>query len=367
MATNKNQHYVPRCYLRPFSIDGAGRAILLFNLDRKAFIRNAPVKHQCSKDYFYGQDTRLERVLQITETSYADLVRRIHRPGYSIGASDGTFLLRFWLLQHLRTDAAARKTVELSEMAVSSAQPLASQFRLTMAGAVRTAMKLFAELINAVDDLDACLVENRMSIPFITSDNPAIMTNRAYLSMATVRKRSFGVSSGGLLAILPISPRVLFLGYDKEVYSVQTRRGWADLRKSRDAWSFNEFQVLDSTANLYLKGTAGGTDLEPLITRAAMRRIERKYEVHYAVRDDGESAGVDGIRYRVVDKEQTKQQEHLVHLEAKYSVPESWPRQIEMRQEAAWFSDGSAAGYLRRAWIPPERRSLFRRLRLSEM
>jgi len=55
MATNKNQHFVPRCYLRPFTLDSANVAINLFNIDRMKFVERAPVKHQCSRDYFYGR------------------------------------------------------------------------------------------------------------------------------------------------------------------------------------------------------------------------------------------------------------------------------------------------------------------------
>lgn len=60
MATNKNQHYVPQCHLRPFTFDSEGAAISVFNLDLKKLIFNTPVKNQCPEDYFYGQDEELE-------------------------------------------------------------------------------------------------------------------------------------------------------------------------------------------------------------------------------------------------------------------------------------------------------------------
>lgn len=49
MAANKNQHFVPRCYLRPFTMDEGDAAIHVFNLDRRKLIPNAPVKNQCSE------------------------------------------------------------------------------------------------------------------------------------------------------------------------------------------------------------------------------------------------------------------------------------------------------------------------------
>lgn len=73
MATNKNQHFVPRCYLRPFTLDSANVAINLFNIDRMKFVERAPVKHQCSRDYFYGEDPALEKALQAEEGLYVSV------------------------------------------------------------------------------------------------------------------------------------------------------------------------------------------------------------------------------------------------------------------------------------------------------
>jgi hypothetical protein len=77
MASNKNQHFVPRCYLRPFTIDGANRAINLYNIDRRKFIERAPVKHQCSGDYFYGKDQLLDKAIQAMEGAYGTALRII--------------------------------------------------------------------------------------------------------------------------------------------------------------------------------------------------------------------------------------------------------------------------------------------------
>lgn len=71
MASNKNQHYVPQCYLRQFAAGNSASAINLFNIDREKFINCAPLKNQCSKSYFYGDDLELEKALQPIEGCYA--------------------------------------------------------------------------------------------------------------------------------------------------------------------------------------------------------------------------------------------------------------------------------------------------------
>lgn len=56
MASNKNQHFVPRCHLKPFTLDSTKKNINLFNIDREQILENVPIKNQCSSDYFYGSD-----------------------------------------------------------------------------------------------------------------------------------------------------------------------------------------------------------------------------------------------------------------------------------------------------------------------
>ena len=84
MATNKNQHYVPRCHFKPFTKDEEGLSINLFNLDQRRLIRNAPVKNQCSGDYFYGQDAELEQLIQNLEGGYGEIRKAVHETRYRL-------------------------------------------------------------------------------------------------------------------------------------------------------------------------------------------------------------------------------------------------------------------------------------------
>jgi hypothetical protein len=60
-------------------------AIHLFNIDRSLFVAKAPVKNQCSRDYFYGEDELLEQALQATEGAYArGLSEILHAEGVRI-------------------------------------------------------------------------------------------------------------------------------------------------------------------------------------------------------------------------------------------------------------------------------------------
>jgi hypothetical protein len=93
MASNKNQHFVPRCYLKPFAIEPSRAAINLLNIDRLRFIEGAPIKHQCSGNYFHGKDIQLELALQATEGAYAQALAGIIKPGYHLSDTSATRLL----------------------------------------------------------------------------------------------------------------------------------------------------------------------------------------------------------------------------------------------------------------------------------
>lgn len=80
MAEKKNQHYVPRRYLRNF-LPGEKKAICLYNLPSKKARSNASIKHQCSVPYFYGKDLVIENALQDLEGEVARIIRDIIRTG----------------------------------------------------------------------------------------------------------------------------------------------------------------------------------------------------------------------------------------------------------------------------------------------
>src|SRR5262249_48160748 len=153
-----NQHFVPRCYLRPFTYAGEGKAINLFNLDSERLIQGAPVKGQCSGDYFYGDDLVLEKLLQAFEGRYAERLKAIVEPGYKLTEPDGAVLKEFWLLQYLRTDASARAEVEMMAQMDRDVGGLPAGYLAGIKDAVQLAMHIFFENSGAVADLKVRLL-----------------------------------------------------------------------------------------------------------------------------------------------------------------------------------------------------------------
>ena len=347
MATNKNQHFVPRCYLKTFTNNGENRAIHLLNLDRQRAIRAAPVKNQCSGDYFYGRDDLLETAIRAVEGGYASALERIHGPRYMLTDSDKIVLKTFMLFQHLRTEAASRRSVEMfAGMENSIGAPLPDLIP-SIKDAVQTAMRVFADEMHVLDDLKVCVVRNRTKRPFVTSDDPAVVANRWHKEDARARHTAPGLMSCGTVLFLPLSPRILCVAYDGDVYSVPHESGWTETRNDSDVAAFNEQQLLNAFANIYFHDWNDNESILASYRAVQSRRISCRHRVHYAVLD-----GSDGTHKRYVTVERfdaVVHEEALVHTETLSPTPSRWPTQLRWRAKGSVFKNGTGAGYIRAA------------------
>jgi hypothetical protein len=112
MADHKNQHFVPRCVLKPFTLDNGDKAINLYTLRADRLIRNAPVKHQRARDYLYGEDDAIEAGLAQIEGEYGAALDRF-REGTDTEADRST--LRFFAYLQLRRTEMAIERMKASE------------------------------------------------------------------------------------------------------------------------------------------------------------------------------------------------------------------------------------------------------------
>lgn len=353
MATNKNQHFVPRCYLKAFSINGEGFELNLFNIDRRRLIQNAPLKHQCSKDYFYGENPKLENALQFTEGAYGSVARQILAPGYKLTEDHKQFLKLFWLLQYLRTESASRRSVEMFEGINTTVGGMPKEFVPSIKEAVLHSMHIFATEMHIVDDLKVCLIRNKSNVRFVTSDDPAIMANRWHQLDHRAKGMGFGLGSSGLLAFLPISENVLFVAYDGDVYSIPKKDGWLLCENSSDAKAFNQFQYFNCRANLFIRNAECENEVASSFMEALPHRPKERHKITYAVLDTVEG---EYKRYIVVNPQQARDHtEALIHSQQVFPVPPRWPVLIRLRSNGTVYTNGTGVGYVRRNLALEER------------
>lgn len=343
MATNKNQHFVPRCYLKPFTVNGENAAINLYNIDRNRLIRGAPVKNQCSRDYFYGQDARLEAAIQSVESAYGIVLREILRPGYSLTQEHCYVLRIFWMLQNVRTEAASKRSVEMTDEALGGLDP---SFGFEIKEAVQSAMHAFAESMEVVSDLKVCLIKNITDVPFITSDDPAILANRWYLENSKTKGMSFGMRDAGALLLLPLSPKIYCICYDPDVYSIANEKGWGIARHKSDVEALNELQLLHCRANLFLGGEEYAAGLGAFVMKYQEQRPPTRHLINYAVFDGVENGH--HKRYRVVDKaEFDNHTDGMMHCQTVHPRPSAWPSFLLRKNKGVAYYNGTGVGYIR--------------------
>lgn len=346
MAANKNQHFVPRCHLKPFTLDGQGFAINLYNLDRQQLIRNAPVKNQCSRDYFYGKDSGLENAIQALESEYASVTRRIFECPARIEDKDAQFLSSFWIFQHLRTEAIQQSIIRQSIDLQNSIGEVVQDLVIGKKEATLVALSAFANRIDAIADLNLILVENRSSTPFLTSDNPAVQTNRWALLKSRKGVATFGMHSAGAIALIPLAPNLLAMLYDKDVYSVSHTDGVVFVRNCDDIRALNEHQHLNCAANLYLAPSFGAEHIGLLPDLTEQRALsgprldvfqkeDNKIERYYAAQGFDRTRGTEAI-----------------FAMSTYSAsPTRWPSFLHWRSGGFFFANRSGVGHIRKAWI----------------
>lgn len=349
MPANKNQHFVPRCYLKPFTLDSAGISISLYNLVRRQLINGAPVKNQCSRDYFYGKDPEIEEPIQALEQRYAGVVRRIVAAPGNISNGDAHFLAAFWIFQHLRTEAIQKDILAHSRQLQDALGGNVPDLNIGKREATLLALGAFAHRSDAIADLKVVLVVNRSSTPLLTSDNPAVQTNRWVLPKAKNEVATFGMHSAGAIALLPIAPDLLAMFYDKDIYSIEHEGRTITIRKDADIQALNEHQILNCVSNLYLGQTFSAANIAQLPDLTEQRALSGP-QIHICQKKTER-----GNKYYAASEiEKGRGTQAMITTPTYYASPTSWPAFMKWRVKGFYFQNGSAIGHVRRACIPSD-------------
>lgn len=347
MPVNKNQHFVPRALLKPFTLDAAGKAISLFNSRSKAYKLDVALKHQCSKDNFYDKDPKLQNAIEKTEVMYALLRDAVISSAKTNAALDFRFFSTFWLFQHMRTEAASKYIVAMSEDLRNKAKLAESKAEFTLKDAIQISMDLFSINIDIVDDYAVCILKNKTSQPFITSDDPAIQTNRWFLQDRRNSHRAIGHGTAGNLIMFPISPHLLFLGYDRDVYKITSRNGWVDVKSEDDVTAINQFQYLNFHHNLYFDRKLNHDFILNQFQTLETLRPSRRHKINIAI---GNEQTKEYTRYDVIGPtDETAGKEVLLHTQVIYPSPSKWPSIIKWKRKGTYYSNDTGKGLLRRA------------------
>jgi len=215
--------------------------------------------------------------------------------------------------------------------------------------AVQQAMLLYTSTMHIVDDLKLTILRNRTEVPFVTSDNPAILTNRLHLQRPALAARSFGAGSAGALFFLPLTPALLAVLHDADTYSLRHIARSLDVAKVSDVAALNEHQYLHCLANIYF---GAWEDRDGVLHDAATTRPRRPPErltVVHAVLDETSDWGERFVVEPIADIRDGRK--WLVHVKPNQPVPSAWPSFLPFRPSATAWSNDTGAGLTRRGTL----------------
>jgi hypothetical protein len=285
----KKQHYVPQFLLRNFSTNGADGRISAYRFAEKKYLPRTSIRDQAHENNFYG-DPKIENLLAGLEGEAARIIGAaireevLPRPW----SSDHHALLTFALAQAYRTRAAADETNAMADRLVKRVirdvpglKEHLGVIKVTIENAPLYSLGTAAMSFTLASDLRYKLLCNRTAVPFIASDNPAVMYNQ-FLEPRKTTGSNVGLAVKGLQVFLPLGPKHLLLFFDASVYTVGGRRlasQRVEVTTEADVCEMNMLQAVNAAECLYFNDALSLRDVERLVTKAAKYRHDEKAKI----------------------------------------------------------------------------------------
>lgn len=185
MPENKKHHYVPKFYLKRFSKDGKG--INLFNIKSGQKVIDGKLKNQCYKNYFYGQDQKVEKALGVVDDAASRLFKIIEQGDLPppIGHVSHHWLLNFVAMQLGRTKLATDMLDDMIDKLIKEAYGDLieekgvglDEINIKVNNAALRSLSIAANYSPLLLDMDIKILDNTSSEQFILSDSPVVCYN----------------------------------------------------------------------------------------------------------------------------------------------------------------------------------------------
>lgn len=263
MTKKKRHHYIPRFYLKRFSVNNEGKFIGLYNQKSDVFVQEAPLRHQAYENFLYGEDDEVENALACMENEVAKMFyywteeKLLYPPPIE---SNGFKLLRqFILYQSFRTPKSGNDfTQSLNEglkVVLKEAKP--DLWKQLEGGTIVHDNPVLLTLLHSIehekllDYLDCKFIVNLSELPLITSDAPVIYYNQL-MEAADNYIGATGLVTKGLQIFYPIHPRLIVCFYDSSVYDLGDGCvNCCSIESIDEIHQLNGLQFLNSEAQLF--------------------------------------------------------------------------------------------------------------------
>lgn len=348
MATQKSQHYVPKCMLRQFSKYTDARAIDLFNISGGRVVLGASLRHQCARNYLYGSDLTVEKILADLEGHYSRAVQRLVAGG-AIDAEDIELFRLFVHLQRARTESAATRLAAVRSSffdLIEKQMPNFAEADLSTKAIMQESLATAVSTLSSVKDLAFAILVNKTKVGFFTSDNPVSTPNR-FLNQRN-KLGNYGLGSAGVVLAMPVSPEAAIMFYDRGVYQIDKGVNHRVEMKSRvDVERLNFITFCFADKNVYFGARNSETDFVALAKEA--RDYRDQYRSTFSLMRLLEAKDGESIYKRVEREEFEKPGEGMIVHSQLYPVFAVYPSILRLRGEPKFVGTGSGAGFLRPA------------------
>ena len=291
MADNKKHHYVPKFYMKFFSEDK--KRINVYRLKTKMKLKNIPLKGQCYKNYYYGEDLILEHSLGESEGAWANIFREIIETDTlpNINNPEYFMFIFFTLIQNARTKYSVDALIslieamseEIFEEGIINKEDFIKN-ELGIENVPQFLISISMESYPFLFSLKCKILKNCTDTEFILSDNPIVFYN--HLMSFRTDLNNIGTSSKGLQIFFPISPDTSILFYDEDAYKIGSNStNVIKIRNNKDIYQINTLQVCSAYDNIYFKNDE--LNIDALYSKSEQYMRKSKSNIKSFSKEDG--------------------------------------------------------------------------------
>lgn len=277
MEEYKWQHFVPQFYFKYFSTDL--KSIYVYYLRDKKHYKDS-IANQSAKDYFYSQNTEIEKSFSPIEGKFSEVLKKIiENDDFRILTGyEYMEMLRFISFQGSRTEKAKRLANDyIDKMFETVVKPMMKadkelmkkvtendldKVRLVYPGAFLYGVIHSLESNILLTDLVPAVIINKTEQDFIFSDNPVVFYNLVYRDPSHAFE---GIQHPGLIVLCPISPKKCLLLFDPVYYSIKLdNKSTISISDLDDVTAINKLQFHNCLRNVYYQSEGQKSSIEIL-------------------------------------------------------------------------------------------------------
>ncbi|MCE4064408.1 DUF4238 domain-containing protein [Chryseobacterium gleum] len=200
------------------------KQIGIYNVNTNFFKQDVPLKHQCSKDFIYGEDEKIENFLSKLEGEFDSCIKQIifTEDLLKKNKEELHILLAFLVITEMRS----LTSIENMKSFHARVNSLDAEYNFPNLGHQRIVdiiFSVFLDVLPTVLDLEYKLFKNETKTAFISSDFPIAKYNLLFENLPKYFS-STGYRSKGLLVFIPINPFLTVVFYDKSTYKIGNKK-----------------------------------------------------------------------------------------------------------------------------------------------